>query len=75
MSVRFANDILTGRIEVARVGGATVAVRAAGRDPRDHARLRARLGRRLVAGRYTATWRALDDDGHRQRGTFTFRVR
>ncbi len=75
VSVRFANDILTGRIDVARSGGGTVAARAAGRDPRDHGRLRVSFARRLAAGRYTVTWPALDDDGHRQRGTFAFRVR
>jgi methionine-rich copper-binding protein CopC len=75
VSVRFGGDVLTGLISVRRANGAAVRARAAGLDPRNHKRLRATFPRRLSAGRYTVSWRARADDGHSQRGTFSFRVR
>jgi methionine-rich copper-binding protein CopC len=35
----------------------------------------AAFARRLPAGSYMVSWRARADDGHSERGTFTFRVR
>jgi copper resistance protein C len=75
VSVRFGESVVTGRISVARSGGATVAASRSGLDPRNKARLRATFPRRLSAGRYTVSWRARADDGHSERGTFSFRVR
>jgi len=75
VSVRFGGDVLTGLISVRRADGAAVRTSAAGLDPRNHARLRATFPRRLSAGRYTVSWRARADDGHSQRGTFSFRAR
>jgi len=46
-----------------------------GLDPRNHARLRATFPHNLSLGRYTVKWRARADDGHSEKGTFTFRVR
>jgi methionine-rich copper-binding protein CopC len=37
--------------------------------------LRAVPSATLPAGRYVVSWRALADDGHHQRATWTFRVR
>ena len=75
VSVRFGGDVLTGLISVRRANGAAVRTSAAGLDPRNNTRLRATFPRRLSAGRYTGSWRARADDGHSQRGTFSFRVR
>jgi methionine-rich copper-binding protein CopC len=75
VSVRFGEAVVTGKISVARTGGAAVRASSAGLDPRNHARLRATFARRLSAGSYTVSWRARADDGHSERGTFTFRVR
>jgi copper resistance protein C len=74
VSVRFAEAVVTGTISVARSDGSAVRARAAGQDPRNRARLRATFARALAPGRYTVSWRALADDGHRERGTVRFRV-
>ena len=75
VSVRFGESVVTGLITVSRSNGSAVRARAAGLDPRNHARLRATFGRRLPSGSYKVSWRARADDGHREGGTFTFRVR
>ena len=67
--------MLTGLISVLRADGTAVRARAAGLDPRNKARLRVTFARRLPAGSYKVSWRARADDGHSERGTFTFRVR
>jgi hypothetical protein len=46
----------------------------AGLDPRNAARVVARTTR-PVAGTYVCTWSIVSDDGHRETGTFRFRVR
>jgi methionine-rich copper-binding protein CopC len=75
VSVRFGEAVVTGLITVKRANGTTVAARASGLQPSNKARLRATFARSLPSGRYTVSWRARADDGHRQRGTFKFRVR
>jgi methionine-rich copper-binding protein CopC len=75
VSVRFGAAVVTGTISVARSDGSAVPARAAGLDPRNRARLRATFARKLMSGRYTVSWRARADDGHSERGTFSFRVR
>jgi methionine-rich copper-binding protein CopC len=75
VSVRFGESVVTGLVSVARADGSPVAPRAAGLDPRNKARLCATFARRLPAGSYKVSWRARADDGHSERGTFTFRVR
>jgi methionine-rich copper-binding protein CopC len=75
VSVRFGEAVVTGLISVKRANGSTVAARASGLQPTNKARLRATFARKLAPGRYTVSWRALADDGHRERGTFRFRVR
>jgi methionine-rich copper-binding protein CopC len=75
VSVRFGESVVTGLISVRRSDGTAVRARAAGLDPRNGARLRATFARRLPAGSYKVSWRARADDGHSERGTFTFRVR
>jgi methionine-rich copper-binding protein CopC len=75
VSVRFGDSVVTGLITVAGADGTAVRARAAGLDPRNKARLRATFARRLRSGSYRVSWRARADDGHSERGTFTFRVR
>jgi methionine-rich copper-binding protein CopC len=74
VSVRFAEAVATGTISLARSDGSAVRARTAGQDPRNRARLRASFARALAPDRYTVSWRAPADDGHRERGTFRFRV-
>jgi methionine-rich copper-binding protein CopC len=75
VSVRFGEAVVTGLISVKRADGSTVPARASGLQPSNKARLRALFARKLPAGRYSVSWRARADDGHRERGTFRFRVR
>jgi copper resistance protein C len=75
VSVRFGESVVTGLITVKRANGTTVAARTSGLSPSNHARLRAVFAHRLPAGKYTVSWRARADDGHREHGTFRFRVR
>ena len=44
-------------------------------DIRDDRSLRAAVPSRLASGSYTVRWRAAGDDGHTQRGEFSFTVR
>lgn len=75
VSVRFGEAVVAGLITVKRANGSTVAAKASGLQPSNKARLRAVFARRLPAGRYSVTWRARADDGHRERGAFRFTVR
>jgi methionine-rich copper-binding protein CopC len=75
VSVRFGDSVVTGLVSVSRADGTAVRARAAGLDPRNKARLRATFARRLPSGSYRVSWRARADDGHSERGTFSFRVR
>jgi copper resistance protein C len=75
VSVRFGEAVVTGLITVKRANGSTVAATASGLQPSNKARLRATFARRLPAGKYTVSWRARADDGHREKGTFRLTVR
>jgi methionine-rich copper-binding protein CopC len=75
VSVRFGEAVVTGLISVKRADGSTVAAKASGLQPSNKARLRATFAKKLAVGRYTVSWRALADDGHREKGTFHFRAR
>jgi hypothetical protein len=75
VSVRFGEAVVTGLISVKRADGSTVAAKASGLQPSNKARLRATFAKKLPVGRYTVSWRALADDGHREKGTFHFRAR
>jgi methionine-rich copper-binding protein CopC len=74
VSVRFGSPITTGTITVAGPKG-TVSRGRGGPDPRSTARLIVRLRTPLASGRYRASWTVLAADGHRQRSSFTFKVR
>jgi hypothetical protein len=75
VSVRFGEAVVTGKITVYKASGSALAAKASGLAPNNKARLRATFARNLPTGRYTVKWRALADDGHRETGTFRFRVR
>ncbi|MBX5443126.1 MAG: copper resistance protein CopC [Solirubrobacteraceae bacterium] len=74
VSIRFSQSLTTGLISVTR-DGRQVATTAAGLDPRRRSVLRAAFARPLPAGTYVVSWRALAPDGHRQTGSWSFRVR
>ncbi|HMS62248.1 MAG TPA: copper resistance protein CopC [Solirubrobacteraceae bacterium] len=74
VTVRFGDPVTTGTITVTGPSGVVSRGRG-GPDPRNPARLLAGLRRPLAPGAYKAAWTALATDGHRQRGSFTFKVR
>lgn len=73
VSATFAGQILSGSITVKK-GGTVVSTGPNGVDPRNVARLRVKLKSGLGSGVYNVAWEAKAPDGHRQTGTFSFRV-
>jgi hypothetical protein len=74
VNVRFGEAVVTGLISVKRANGTTVKAKVSGLAD-GKKRLRETFPTKLAAGKYTVSWRALADDGHRQHGTFRFTVR
>ena len=74
VKVTFAEAVITGKISIATASGKAVSISSSGLVSRKTV-LRAVPGATLPSGRYVVSWRALSDDGHRERGTWTFRVR
>jgi len=71
ITVRFDEAVLTGTLSVKTASGTAVPVSVRQKG----AKITGTLGRKLTAGRYRVTWRARADDGHRETGSFSFRVR
>ncbi|MEZ5102455.1 MAG: copper resistance protein CopC [Thermoleophilia bacterium] len=74
VSITFTGQILSGSI-VVRKAGKVVSTGSNGIDPRNVARLTVKLKSGLGNGRYVVSWTAKAPDGHRQKGTFDFRVK
>jgi copper resistance protein C len=75
VSVTFERQIRRGGLRVVSASGRVVSVGSGGRDPRNVARVVVGLRRSLRAGRYRATYSIIAADGHRQRGSWRFRLR
>jgi methionine-rich copper-binding protein CopC len=75
VTVRFGEAVVTGKITVYNASGKAVAAKAWGLNPKNKARLRAVFSKNLASGKYTVRWRAVADDGHREKGTFHFTVK
>jgi methionine-rich copper-binding protein CopC len=73
VSVRFGEAVITGRIQVFR-GSRELTPRTSGLKPGNKAVLRAVFATALPKGAYRVAWRALADDGHHEKGSWTFRV-
>lgn len=73
VKVAFSGPLRSGTITVRGPRG-VVSVGRGGRDPRKISRLIVPLRRGLAAGRYRASWTAVAADGHRQSGSFLFRL-
>lgn len=71
VSVTFDEAVTTGTLSVRTGGGAAVPVTVRHKG----AKITGTLQRRLGKGRYRVSWRAVADDGHKERGTWSFRVR
>ncbi len=74
VTVTFTQPIQRGTLRVKGPGRVVVSRPGGGRDPRNVARLKVRLKGGLGAGRYKASWTIKAVDGHRQRGSFRFRL-
>lgn len=74
VSVRFEGPIRRGSIRVVGPGGRVVST-GGGRDPRNITRVRVGLKGSKRAGRYRARYSIVAADGHRQRGSWRFRLR
>jgi copper resistance protein C len=74
VSVTFDGPVRRGSLRVVGPGGRVVST-GGGRDPRNITRVRAGLKGSLRAGRYRARFRIVAADGHRQRGSWRFRLR
>ena len=72
--VTFEDAVITGLIEVKR-GARVVAPKRTGLKASNHAAVQWIPKAPLPAGRYTVNWRARAQDGHSEKGSWTFRVR
>jgi methionine-rich copper-binding protein CopC len=75
VSVTFDGPIRRGSLRVVGPGGRVASSGSGGRDPRNITRVRVGLRGSLRAGRYRATYRIVAADGHRQKGSWRFRLR
>lgn len=75
VTVTFSGPMRKGTIRVTGAGGKVVSQGSGGSDPRNVNRLTVALKRGLKAGRYRAAWTAVAADGHKQQGSFRFRLR
>jgi len=69
----FKAKLQTGVIEITK-GGAPVALKSSGLIRTDQAVIRAVPKAKLTPGSYKVNWRARADDGHSEKGTWSFKV-
>jgi methionine-rich copper-binding protein CopC len=75
VALTFSGPLRRGTVRVTGPGGRIVSVGRGGRDPRSIRRLRVELRRGLRRGAYRVRWALLAADGHKQSGSYRFRVR
>ena len=75
VTVTFTGPLRKGTLKVTGPGGKSVNDGAGARDPRNISRLRVPLKSGLKAGSYKATWSITAADGHKQSGSFTFKLK
>lgn len=73
-AVIFSGDVRSARITVTGPGGKVVS-KSTRRDPRNDRRFQTSLRSGLKTGAYSAVWSATAADGHRQSGSWSFRVK
>ena len=74
VTATFSGPIQKGTLKVTGPGG-TVSKGSGGRDPRKISRVRVSLKSSLKAGSYKATWKITAADGHKESGSFTFKLK
>ncbi len=75
VKVTFSGTIRSGTLKVYGPKGGKVSKGNGGRDPRNIKRLTVALKSGLKVGKYTAKWTITAADGHKQSGSFTFRLK
>jgi methionine-rich copper-binding protein CopC len=75
VTVTFTGELRSGTLRVVGPGGKVVSASSGGRDPRNTTRLLVGLKRSLKPGSYTAKWAVVAADGHKQSGSFSFKLR
>jgi methionine-rich copper-binding protein CopC len=75
VSVTFKGPVRSGGIRVVGPGGRVVSSGNGGRDPRNVTRVKVGLKGSKRAGLYRARYSIVAADGHRQRGSWRFRLR
>ena len=75
VSVTFERQIRRGSLRVVGPGGRVASSGSGGRDPRNVARVVVGLKGSLRAGGYRARYSIVAADGHKQRGSWRFRLR
>lgn len=73
VAVIFTGDVRSARVTVTGPGGKVVS-KSTSRDPRDDHRFQTGLKTGLKPGRYKAAWGITAADGHRQSGSWSFRL-
>lgn len=74
-SVTFSGPIKKGTLKVVGPGKRVVSVGTGARDPRNVTRVLVELRSSLKSGTYKATWKITAGDGHKESGSFTFKVK
>jgi methionine-rich copper-binding protein CopC len=75
VTVTFTGALASGKLRVSGPGGKLASLSNGGRDPRNTSRLLVGLRGSLKPGSYTASWSVVAADGHRQKGSFRFKLR
>ena len=75
VTVTFTGALASGKLRVTGPGGKVASLSGGGRDPRNPSRLLVGLKGSLKPGSYTARWSVVAADGHKQKGSFRFRLK
>jgi methionine-rich copper-binding protein CopC len=75
VTVTFTGSLSSGTLRVSGPGGKLASLSTGGRDPRNPSRLLVGLKGSLKPGSYTASWSVVAADGHKQKGSFRFKLR
>jgi methionine-rich copper-binding protein CopC len=75
VTVTFTGELKRGTLRVVSPGGKVVSDGNGGRDPRNTRRLLVGLKSSLKPGSYKASWTVVAADGHKQKGSFHFKLR
>jgi methionine-rich copper-binding protein CopC len=75
VTVTFTGELKRGTLRVVGPGGKVVSAGNGGRDPRNTSRLLVGLKGSLKPGSYKASWTIVAADGHKQKGSFHFKLR